>query len=54
MVADRKADWPFTPAFTQVYVSDPGAVLARASERGATVITDVLPFDGGYDIARSP
>ncbi|WP_191299989.1 VOC family protein [Lentzea cavernae] len=52
MVADRKADWPFTPAFTQVYVSDPVAVLTRASERGATVITDVSPFYGGYDIAR--
>lgn len=52
MVADRKADWPFTPAFTQVYVSDPDGVLARAVERGATVITDVSPFYGGFDIAR--
>ncbi|MFB7892859.1 VOC family protein [Microbacterium sp. NPDC056044] len=52
MVADRKADWPFTPAFTQVYVSDPSDVLARATARGAHIVTDVSPFYGGYDIAR--
>jgi PhnB protein len=52
MVADRKADWPFTPAMTQVYVTDAAETLHRAVDRGATVITEVSPFYGGLDIAR--
>lgn len=52
MVADRKADWPFTPALTQVYVADAAETLRRAVERGATVVTEISPFYGGLDIAR--
>ncbi|GAA4894926.1 putative glyoxalase superfamily protein PhnB [Stackebrandtia albiflava] len=52
MVADRKPDWPFTPAMTQVYVSDAAQTLRRAVGRGATVVTEVSPFYGGLDIAR--
>ncbi|HEY6737787.1 MAG TPA: VOC family protein [Actinopolymorphaceae bacterium] len=52
MLADRKEDWPFTPALTQVYVADAAETLRRAVERGATVLTEVSPFYGGYDIAR--
>ncbi|MFB4289579.1 VOC family protein [Nonomuraea sp. ATR24] len=52
MVADRKADWPFTPALTQVYVADPEETLRRAVARGATVVTPASPFYGGYGIAR--
>lgn len=52
MLADRKPDWPFTPALTQVYVSDPVETLRSAVDHGATVVTDVSPFYGGYDIAR--
>lgn len=52
MVADRKADWPFTPALTQVYVTDAAETLRRAVARGATVITEISPFYGGFDIAR--
>jgi uncharacterized glyoxalase superfamily protein PhnB len=52
MVADRKAGWPFTPALTQVYVADPEETMRRAVERGATVVTPVSPFYGGYGIAR--
>lgn len=52
ILADRKADWPFTPALTQVYVADAEETLRRAAERGATVVTEVSPFLGGYDIAR--
>ncbi|ADD44603.1 VOC family protein [Stackebrandtia nassauensis] len=52
MVADRKADWPFTPAMTQVYVTDAAETLRRAVERGARIITDVSAFYGGFDIAR--
>ncbi|GAC69213.1 VOC family protein [Gordonia soli] len=52
MVADRKSDWPFTPALTQVYVDDAAGVLRRATARGARVVTDIAPFYGGYSIAR--
>jgi PhnB protein len=46
MVADSKADWPLTPALIQVYVSDAQAVLDRAEENGATVVTRLSPFYG--------
>jgi uncharacterized glyoxalase superfamily protein PhnB len=46
MVADAKQDWPFTPAFTQVYVSDAQAVLDRALSFGAEMVTRVSPFYG--------
>ncbi|MGH8876340.1 MAG: VOC family protein [Stackebrandtia sp.] len=52
MVADRKPDWPFTPAMTQVYVTDAAATLRRAVDRGATIITEVSPFYGDMKIAR--
>lgn len=52
MVADRKPDWPFTPALTQVYVADAEQTLRRAADRGATVITEVSAFYGGLDLAR--
>lgn len=52
MLADRKADWPFTPALLQVYVEDADEVLARASGRGGSVVTPVSPFYGGFDLAR--
>lgn len=52
MLADRKTDWPFTPALTQVYVADAAETLRRATAHGATVVTEVSAFYGGYDIAR--
>lgn len=45
-VADRKGDWPFTPAFTRVYVDDVDATLARAVERGARIVTKPTDFWG--------
>jgi PhnB protein len=45
-VADRKPDWPFTPGFTQVYVDDVEATLARAVDRGARVVTTPTDFFG--------
>ncbi len=45
-VADRKQDWPFTPAFTRVYVDDVDATLARAVERGARIVTNPTDFWG--------
>ncbi len=52
LICDRKPDWPFTPAFLQVYVSDSQAVLDRAVARGATIVTPVSTFYGGYSLAR--
>lgn len=52
LIADRKPDWPFTPALLQVYVPDSQPVLDRAAARDATVITPVSAFYGGYSLAR--
>ena len=46
MVVDRKPDWPFTPAFIQVYVDDVEETLKRAVENGATVITEPTDYIG--------
>ncbi|WP_433345070.1 VOC family protein [Microtetraspora malaysiensis] len=45
-LADRKPDWPFTPALTRVYVDDLEATLARAQARGAQIITRPTDFFG--------
>nr|WP_179492586.1 VOC family protein [Microbacterium immunditiarum] len=45
-VADRKADWPFTPAFTRVYVDDVDATLERAVQRGGRIVTNPTDFWG--------
>lgn len=52
LICDRKPDWPFTPAFLQVYVSDSEAVLGRALAWGANLVTPVSAFYGGYSLAR--
>lgn len=52
MLADRKPDWPFTPAFNQVYVDDLDGLLERGRQRGARVVTPRSSFYGGYDLAR--
>lgn len=46
VVADRKPNWPFTPAFTQVYVDDVDAVLTRAKALGAEIVTNPTEFWG--------
>lgn len=46
VIADRKPQWPFTPAFIQVYVSDVEATLQRARRRGARIVTEATEFFG--------
>lgn len=46
MVVDRKPDWPFTPAFIQVYVENVKETLERATENGATIITEPTDYIG--------
>ncbi|MFI5710126.1 VOC family protein [Kribbella sp. NPDC051620] len=41
MAFDAKPDWPDTPSLLSVFVDDVDAVLARALEAGAAVVTDV-------------
>jgi len=52
LVADSKADWPFTPAFPQVYVDNAKEILKNAKNNGAEIITEVSEFYGGLNIAR--
>lgn len=52
LIADSKSDWPFTPAFLQVYVEDAQEVLKRAKENGAEIVTEVSKFYGGFKLAR--
>lgn len=46
IIAERKKDWPFTPAFTQVYVTDVEATIKRAEKLGAKVITEPTEYVG--------
>ena len=45
-IADRKPQWPYTPAFTRVYVNDVSATLARAVAAGGEIITEPTYFWG--------
>ena len=52
MIADSKDDWPFTPSFFQVYVEDASIILQDAVSAGASIVTELTAFYGGYNIAR--
>jgi hypothetical protein len=45
-VGERKEGWPFTPAFTQVYVVDVESAIERAVKLGAKVITKPTDYAG--------
>jgi PhnB protein len=45
-IADRKPTWPYTPAFTRVYVADAAATLERAVAHGARIVTEPTEFWG--------
>lgn len=46
MFAERKPGWPRLPQLTQVYVADLEAVLERALERDARIVTRPTDFFG--------
>ncbi|GAB3703820.1 hypothetical protein GCM10027592_34370 [Spirosoma flavus] len=52
LLADSKEDWPFTPAFLQVYVDNAQETLDRAEQAGGTIVTKVSPFYNGLNLAR--
>ena len=46
MVADTKADWPFTPSLLQIYVEEVEKTLKHAEELGARIVTQPTEFYG--------
>jgi PhnB protein len=52
MIFDSKDDWPPTPAFLQVYVSDATKVLGRAKKAGSEIITELTEAWYGEKLAR--
>jgi uncharacterized glyoxalase superfamily protein PhnB len=51
-IFDSKDDWPPTPSFLQVYVKDAEAILNRAKEMGAEIVTELSDFVYGEKLAR--
>lgn len=45
-LAERKPDWPETPALLQVWVRDAAATVTAARDRGSRVVTEPTPFFG--------
>ncbi|MBE7171039.1 MAG: VOC family protein [Williamsia sp.] len=52
LIADSKDDWPFTPAFLQVYVDDAQLILEKATKCGAEIVTPLSDFYNGLKLAR--
>lgn len=52
MVIDSKEDWPATPTFLQVYVSDASVVLEKAKEAGSEIVTELSDAWYGEKISR--
>lgn len=46
MVADRKADWPYTPSLLRVYVDNLEETLKEAQNLGAKIVTNPTDFYG--------
>ncbi len=44
--------WPATPGFLRLYVADDAAVLRRAKENGATVVTEPTELFWGDRVSR--
>ena len=47
-----KPDWPGTPAFLRLYVEDDEATLAKATNLGATVVTEPTELFWGDRVSR--
>lgn len=52
LVADAQDGWDTHPGLLQVWVSDVAAVVARAVERSAVLVTPPTPFYGSLTLAR--
>ncbi|MEV0900280.1 glyoxalase [Actinoplanes sp. NPDC049802] len=52
MVVDRLDGWPSRPGLLQVWVHDVATVLNLGTARGATTVTQPIPFYGETTLAR--
>lgn len=52
LVADPQEGWTPRPGLFQLWVSDAEAILTKAQEHGATVVTSPTPFYGSVTLAR--
>jgi uncharacterized glyoxalase superfamily protein PhnB len=52
LLAEAQDGWGAHPGMFQVWVSDAAAVVARAVERGADLVTPPTPFYGSVTLAR--
>lgn len=52
LLADPQEGWGTHPGMFQVWVSDAEALVARAVERGAALVTPPTPFYGSLTLAR--
>ncbi|MCO8275912.1 glyoxalase [Actinoplanes sp. TRM 88003] len=52
MIVDRQEGWPLRPGLLQVCVEDVTVLLERATERGATAVTEATPFYGETTLGR--
>jgi uncharacterized glyoxalase superfamily protein PhnB len=52
LLADSKSDWPFTPAFLQIYVDNAQHILDKAKAEKAEIITELSDFYNGLKLAR--
>ena len=44
LLADSKGNWPFTPAFLQIYVDNAQQILDKAKAEKAEIITELSNF----------
>ncbi|SUB78273.1 VOC family protein [Porphyromonas macacae] len=47
LLADSKSDWPFTPAFLQIYVDNAQQILDKAKAEKAEIVTELSTFTMG-------
>ena len=52
MIVDRLDGWPARPGLLQVWVRDVTALLDRATEAGATTVTEATAFYGETTLGR--
>jgi uncharacterized glyoxalase superfamily protein PhnB len=52
LMFDAKNEWPDTPAFLRIYVTDADVVYRKALSAGATVVTEVTPLYFGDRVGR--
>lgn len=52
LLSDPQPGWQARPGLFQVWVTDADAVIVRAVQRGATLVTPPTPFYGAITLAR--